>query len=395
MKKTLQTTKHNRIIVLINFIIIMVALGMNDALKGIFAPIFEQHFHLSTAQLSVIVTVSYIGNLFFMLFGGRFVDKYKRKTISISVMLLWISSLILFLVTDNYYCLLIGMFLGLGASTLMNTTINIMIPAIFTTTPGLIVNIVYFTQGIGTSGSQKLIGNFANGFESWKYVNLFLLILGMISVILLLLTPMPEEKKEKKASDNKISYSEVVKNPAFIYLICIFGFYFIAEHGVLNWLITYSNKQLGFSISQSSTYLSIFFGGITVGRLIFAPVVQKLGVLKSIELYGVIGTALYIVGMLLGKNTIMLLSLSGFVLSIIYPTLVLLIRQFYEVKMIATATGTVISIATLFDIGFNAVFGKLVDSIGFSKSILILPISMLLFITSYLVFRKKVSPIHE
>jgi MFS family permease len=77
-----------------------------------------------------------------------------------------------------------------------------------------------------------------------------------------------------------------------------------------------------------------------------------------------LGTLSYIAGILSGKQGIILLSLSGLGISILYPTLVLMIRLFYEEDRIATATGAVISLATLFDIAFNMAFGKLVDSYG-------------------------------
>lgn len=185
-----------------------------------------------------------------------------------------------------------------------------------------------------------------------------------------------------------------MKAPIFWSLTLIFGFYFIAEHGILNWLLLYGINELELSSGQASAYLSLFFGGITLGRLLFAPVVQKLGVKKSITFFGGVGTVGYITGILSGKAGIMLLSLSGLGISILYPTLVLMIRLFYEEDRIATATGALISLATIFDIVFNMAFGKLVDSYGLRISIMILPFSMAAFYISYLIFvgsRKKES----
>ena len=45
----------------------------------------------------------------------------------------------------------------------------------------------------------------------------------------------------------------------------------------------------------------------------------------------------------------------------------------------ATATGMVISAATLFDIGWNAVFGALMDRMGAGNAYLLLPAAMALF----------------
>lgn len=57
----------------------------------------------------------------------------------------------------------------------------------------------------------------------------------------------------------------------------------------------------------------------------------------------------------------MLLSISGLSISIVYPTLVLMIRSFFKEEGIATATGAIISLATVYVICFNAFFGKLTD----------------------------------
>ncbi|MNP60848.1 hypothetical protein D3C76_1559700 [compost metagenome] len=53
--------------------------------------------------------------------------------------------------------------------------------------------------------------------------------------------------------------------------------------------------------------------------------------------------------------------------------------------MISTATGAIISVASLFDIGFNFFFGKIIDLVGYERGFLILPVSMILFVVIYLV----------
>mgnify|MGYP002950086876 FL=1 len=78
--------------------------------------------------------------------------------------------MLVFLLTDNYYALLVGMFLAMGASTLLNTSITLITPFIFATSPAMIVNVLFFMQGFGTSGGQSLIGNLADDFGGWKAV---------------------------------------------------------------------------------------------------------------------------------------------------------------------------------------------------------------------------------
>ncbi|HWT73990.1 MAG TPA: MFS transporter [Mobilitalea sp.] len=383
---------RKKVLVFISFMIIMVVMGASDSLRGVFALVFQNHFKLTTSQVSMIIMVSYIGNLVFLFFGGSFLDRFQKKKVFITVLCIWMSGAVLFIMTDNFIVLLIGMFLCMGASTLINTTINILVPVIFAASPGLIVNVLYFVQGIGTSGSQNAIGSLTMSFTSWKLVNMILITLAVLGAIFLFINEIPDVKQKDK---KKVTYGSIIKTPAFVFFTLIFGFYFIAEHGILNWLIIYGTNELGFTTAKAARYLSIFFGGITIGRFVFAPAVQKLGVAKSIGIFGCVGMVFYVLGIIFSSKAIILLSLSGFSISIVYPTLVLMIRNFYENDRIATATGAVISLATIYDICFNAVFGKLIDNFGLRTSFYILPASMLIFCVLFLIFCKTVKPVKK
>jgi fucose permease len=374
-------------IMFLSFMVIMIVMGASDSLRGVFSLVFEQHFALSTFEVSLIVTISYIGNLVFLFFGGSFVDRYNKKKVFLTVLVLWMCGALLFVTTDNFYLLLFGMFLCMGTSTLINTTINILVPVVFAASPGLIVNILFFVQGIGTSTSQNAAGRFATGFGAWKWVNMLLLILAVLGMILLCFSEIPDVKKEEKA---KVSLKSIITQPAFLFLTLIFGFYFIAEHGILNWLVLYGTKELQLSTKGAAGYLSVFFGGITIGRLLFAPVVQKLGAKKSILVFGNIGMVFYVLGIFLGGRAIALLSISGLSISIVYPTLLLLIQNYFKKDRAATATGVIISVATIFDIVFNMVFGSLTDNIGLKYSFYILPVSIIGFSLIYLLFSRTV-----
>lgn len=373
-------------IVFIAFSICMIVLGASDSLRGIFSIVFQDYYELSTTQLSMIVTISYLGNLVFLLCGGNFLDRFNKKYVFISTLSIWIIGALLFIRGNSYISLLLGMFLCTGASTLLNTTINILVPAIFAGAPGLIVNVLFFIQGIGTSGSQNIVGRFAADISYWKMVNIVLLGASLIGMLFMFYSTIPKVEQKKET----ISYVHIIKNPAFIFYILIFGFYFIAEHGILNWFMLYGINGLELEYDRASFFLSIFFGGITLGRLMFTPLVQMLGVQRSVIVFGLIGGLLYIIGIAGGIKTVVLLSGSGLILSILYPTLVLMIQSYYDKECIASATGVIISIATLFDIIFNLGFGKIVDTLGMRQSFYILQISMLLFLSSLIFFHKKV-----
>ena len=372
---------------LIGFAVLMVGLGISDSLRGIFSTILQEHFRLDARGLSNIIMASYAGNLCFLLLGGRLMDRFDRKKAFLGILAVWMAALLLFLLTDSFWVLLAGMFLAMGASTLLNTTINLMTPLLFLTSPGFVVNFLFFTQGIGTSGGQSLIGNAAEGFGSWKLVNGILLAVGAAAFLIIMRLEIPNAggKKAKKAS-----MAGLMKNSTVWIMILAFGLYFIAEHGILNWFVVYGTEALGMERGAASNYLALFYGGITVGRLVFAPFIDRLGPFRSIAVFGAAGAVLYAAGILSGQ-AVWLMSVSGLFFSIVYPTLVMSIGKLNPPEVVSTVSGFIISAASLFDIGFNYVFGNLAGAVGYGASFLIMPASMVLFVILYFIcFRKKI-----
>ena len=381
--------KWSRRLTFLAFVVLMVGLGSNDSLRGIFSTIFQEHFALSTTQVGLIVTASYIGNLVFLLVGGNLSTRFSKKRVLQALILIWMLALALFAFTNNYTVLLIGMALALGSSTLLNTTMNLITPLLFAAAPGFFVNFLFFTQEIGTSGSQYILGSAADGFAFWQRTNLVLLILGAAAFVLLLFCKVPEEAPAPAdAPTQKGGYNWRIVVP----YVLVFGFYFIAEHGVMNWMVAYGVDGLGLPQASAAKYLSVFFGGMMIGRLCLSPLVDKLGILKSLTVFGGVSCVLYLIGSLGGAVTMPIWAVSGLSFSILYPTLVMSIRLYFPARQVSGAAGTILSIASLADILFNVCFGKLVDVAGYAVSIRVLPLSTVVFFIVFLLFTRFCKP---
>ena len=236
------------------------------------------------------------------------------------------------------------------------------------------MNFLFFIQGIGTSGSQSIIGNWAADISSWHTVAWGLLAIGAVAMVLFVLFPMPEVQEQK--TGDKASPKEIMACPAFLPLVLIIGLYFIAEHGIMNWLVSYATNALEVPMGQAANYTAVFFGCVMVGRLVLSSLVDKLGIYRCLRLFATSSAVLYTVGVLLGAPGLWLLAASGLLFSILYPTLVMLIPRFWPSHAASSASGLVLSVASLADILFNAVFGSLVDAIGYRTSFLIMPACM-------------------
>ena len=389
-KNFMNKEKNIRWIPVLCFGVLMLGLGSSDSLRGIFSPVFQEHYSVGGKGLSMMVVISYVGNLLFLSVGGKMMDTFDRKKVAMGMLGIWMAAVLLNVLTDSYPMILLSMFLALGASTMLNTTVNLLTPMVCAGYAGMMVNIFFFIQGIGTSGSQFLLGRFAFSYDGWKMINGVLFAVGLVSLVLFAMVNLKPEKIKPKTIQNK-KPQDMPGASIFWLLVLMMGFYFIGEHGIMNWMLTYCMNALQMPSHTASTYLSIFWGGMTVGRLVFAPVVQKLGVRKSLKYFGGAGTVLFVTGVLSGSKGVILLSSSGLLISILYPTMVLFFQQIYPVSVVATKTGAIISAATIADIVFNAGFGALSDSMGIQISFLILPVCMVLYYCFYLLLL-RVSP---
>ena len=389
-KNFMNKEKNIRWIPVLCFGVLMLGLGSSDSLRGIFSPVFQEHYSVGGKGLSMMVVISYVGNLLFLSVGGKMMDTFDRKKVAMGMLGIWMAAVLLNVLTDSYPMILLSMFLALGASTMLNTTVNLLTPMVCAGYAGMMVNIFFFIQGIGTSGSQFLLGRFAFSYDGWKMINGVLFAVGLVSLGLFAMGNLKPEKIKPKTIQKK-KPQDMPGASIFWLLVLMMGFYFIGEHGIMNWMLTYCMNALQMPSHTASAYLSIFWGGMTVGRLVFAPVVQKLGVRKSLKYFGGAGTVLFVTGVLSGSKGVILLSSSGLLISILYPTMVLFFQQIYPVSVVATKTGAIISAATIADIVFNAGFGALSDSMGIQISFLILPVCMVLYYCFYLLLL-RVSP---
>ena len=355
--------------------LIMTATAASDALRGVFLPLFGERFELSESRSSMIIMFSYVGNLLFLIVGGRLSDRLPRKRFLVGLTVLWAAALTLHVLTENYYVLLAVIMFTMGGSTMISTSVNLITPLLFAS-PAFFVNFFNFCQGAGITASQNIGGRFADSMRCWHIANLIILIIAAAALVLLFTLKLPEEDR---SAPKQAPYREIFRNPMTVPLVLVTGCYFVAEHGLQNWLVSYGSSELGLEVSRAAFFLSLFFGALTVGRLAFAPLVQKLGIRRSLLIFPISAAALFAAGMLLKGSGLWVLGASGLAFSVIYPTMVLFISSCYDGSVSGSATGLVLSAATLFDIGFNALFGRAVESFGYARSILLLPAAMVLF----------------
>ena len=354
--------------------ILMVILGLSDALRGIFTPLFTEVFGFSMSRVGFIVSASYLGNLVCLLFGGVILDKIgRKKAMAIFVIALAISELIL-LGGRVYFLLVLGFFLALGISTLLNTTMNLLSDSFSATKSLMLLNALFFLQGIGTAGSQFILSRFSSDVRVWNGVLIAMAVL--LVPICFAITRLRAEGGSEKKNEEEIPDNGIKKLQMFpIAMVTLsLGFYLIAEHGLTNYLIMYGTEQLKLTAAAAGLGLSLYSAGIMVGRLVIGQFVDKVGARKMLLLSLI--AAFVVTAAVFGTGILPLLFLTGLAVSIVYPTTVALVRKYAPSSLGARATTAVVSAASILDVVFNAIFGSAIDRFGYGASMPVLCVAI-------------------
>ena len=77
--------KNIRWIPVLCYGVLMLGLGSSDSLRGIFSPVFQEHYSVGGKGLSMMVVISYVGNLLFLSVGGKMMDTFDRKKVAMGM----------------------------------------------------------------------------------------------------------------------------------------------------------------------------------------------------------------------------------------------------------------------------------------------------------------------
>ena len=292
--------------------------GFTDNLKGPTLPAMLAELNFSYGTGGNIFFGEYLGFLIATLITGILADRFGLKSV----------------------ILLAGVFLGIGVSgySFFNSALllsgslfivgmglgslelgpNAIIVSLHHERKGLFLNLMSVLHGLGSLVAPLFAGWLLSLSISWRVIYRWDLLLVALFMIIFLFLRFP--KAEEKSQIDFRHIPQIAFKGQLLWFYIAIAFYVAAEIGMASWLVTFLQEIRGVSVTASSQALSLFFAMIMVGRLVGGFFVHRIGYLRSI-LFMTIGGILCIVAGLFGpKETFFLLPLTGFFLSIVFPT---------------------------------------------------------------------------
>ncbi len=300
------------ILLLVVIYITFISLGLPDSLFGVAWPLAHVDFGLQESfgsVYSVIIALCTGGVSFF---AGPLIKKFGTGLVTaISVVMTAIGLLVISFAPNIYVMMLGSVISGLGAGAIdtgLNNYVSLNYKAIH-------MNWLHCFWGVGVTISPLIMsvflkdGDWQAGYRTISYIQFGISLIVFASLVLWHKYDKKETKEitidtETKESAEKITLKRILLTPGVITAIISLGFYCSLEFLMGTWGASFLINARGLSADKAAQMVSLYYGGIMLGRFISGIVSLKVNDRNLIR--GGVGVLLFGVIMLAIPNTITL-----------------------------------------------------------------------------------------
>ena len=303
-----------------------ISLGLPDALIGVAWPAMQGDWNLPLDAIGFAAILLTGSTILSSLFSGSLIRKFGTGKITLfSCLTTGIALLGISQIPSFGWLLLLAIPLGFGGGS-VDAALNNYVALHFQAHH---MNWLHSFWGVGATLGPLVMANALQQTESWRggYAQIGTLQVGLAFVLLISLPLWHRHQKEQPQAaithTDTLSAKELRSTPGLSFALLTFLLYCAVEMSVGLWGSSYLIQIRGFSIHQAATWVSAYYGGITVGRFIsgFAsfrisnPQMIRSGIL--IALSGAILLALPLPSFLLAGVMVLI----GLGLSPIFPSM--------------------------------------------------------------------------
>jgi fucose permease len=366
--------------------------GFSDNLKGATLPVLLDDLSFNYAYGGTILLMSYIGFLIATLITGPLSDIIGKKSIILLASVFLLVGILGYSIASTFLTLSVAMFvigLGLGA---LEVGANLIIVDIHHEDKARYLNLLAFFHGAGSMAAPLYAGQMLLMGFSWRRVYQFGLGPVLIVLIYFLLAKYP---RTSAAQNNKLNFKKLGKSLFSVKTILLFlgiAVYVAAEIGVGVWLVEFLQTIKLQSVRQSTFYLALFFGFITVGRLVGSFLVSRIGYMKNVFYAGIAAAISVGVGIFASADLTIFLPLAGLFFSIIFPTLTAAVSDLHRENQ-GTVLGLLFTFAGLGGMLGPWTVGLISDWVGMQLGFGVVLVFLIVMNIFFLLLLKKESTV--
>lgn len=371
---------------LIMLFVAMIMAAITENTKGVFVPGFKENFAVGNKEISYMIIGTAAVYMIATFIGGYLCEKIGQKKVFISGLVILLLTLIMMSFSKSFGMLTFWISLNSAGLALAGIASNTVLPVLVLSMQSLVMNLLHFFYGFGSTIGQRTFGFLLNRGVSWRSIYLGISVIFVILIIISFFVPFP--KLHIKDDKEKLSIKEILSNKLIIFYMLALGFYVFAEMGTANWFVNYMQSTYGYNENQGSLYLSGFFLLFTIGRLLGGFVVEKFGSFNVIIISLSAAFVLYTSGLVIGQSGMVLVAASGIFFAITFPTIVASVSKVFPVSS-SYITGILVTSASFQGMILNFLMGAGNDYLGSQKAFYLIPICILVSITFNILIYKN------
>ena len=283
------------ILLLVIIYIAFIGLGLPDSLLGSAWPVAHMDLSVPVSVAGIVSIVSASGTVLSSLFSERMIKRFGTGLVTaVSVLMTALALMGMGFVQHFWVVLLLAVPLGLGAGT-VDAALNNFVALHYKATH---MNWLHCFWGVGaTAGpiimSLYLTRSFWHG--AYRTVSITLFVIACILACSLPLWKRMARHTEEEAHKEIVPRRELMRRPGAMFACIAFFAYCGAEYAAGLWASTYFVNVKGIAPDIAASWASMFFLGITAGRLLSGFAALKLSNLALVR----IGEGMILIGVLI------------------------------------------------------------------------------------------------
>lgn len=342
--------------------VVFISLGLPDSLFGAAWPVVHKDFGIeeSFASLYGIITGFCVGGVSFV--AGKVIRKFGTPLVTLVSTLLTVFGLLIMSVSPNIVVMMLGaVVLGYGAGVI-DTALNNFVSLHYKAQH---MNWLHAFWGIGVTISPLILSFFlTDEMGSWRngYRVVALLQFSAAIVIAFSLkkwrTVKEDNETEEVSNENKKGLLEIFKIKGVLTSLLSQGLYCGMEFTIGTWGASFIVHVHSLEPDEAAKWISLYFCGITVGRIISGFISMKASDNTMIRS----GIIISFVGMILltlpiGKISLLGLLLIGIGFGPIFPSVLHSVPERFGKEYSADITGFHMGGAYGIGFGIQLIFG--------------------------------------
>ena len=363
--------------ILVVIYIVFISLGLPDSLFGAAWPVVHKDFAIdeSFASLYGIITGVCVGGVSFI--AGKVIRKFGTPLVTFVSTLLTVLGLLIMSFSPNIVVMMLGaVVLGYGAGVI-DTALNNFVSLHYKAQH---MNWLHAFWGIGVTISPLILSLFLSGETgSWRngYRVIALIQFSIAIIIALSLkkwrTVKENNNAQEESNENKKGFIEILRIKGVLTSLLSQGLYCSMEFLLGTWGASFLVHIHTLQPDEAAKWISLYFCGITVGRIISGFISMKASDNTMIRL----GIATSFVGIIilalpLGKISLLGLLLIGIGFGPIFPSILHSVPERFGEEYSADITGFHMGGAYGIGFGIQLIFGFIATATTFNITTIVL-----------------------